>query len=118
VRATVESVCYQTHDLFNAMAQDGVKPKVLRVDGGMVANSWMVQYLAGVLDIPVERPKVLETTAFGAAALCALGAGLFDSLEAVKDAWQLDQRFEPTMDKDTRSEVLSAWSSSVKKVLT
>jgi len=118
VRATVESVCYQTYDLFTAMAQDGVEPKVLRVDGGMVANSWMVQYLSGILGIPVERPQVLETTAFGAAALAAMGAGVFGSLEEVKTAWQLDQRFEPDMDTGNREKVLSAWKSSVQKVLT
>lgn len=118
VRAVVESVCYQTYDLFSAMAQDGVKPKVLRVDGGMASNSWMVQYLSGVLNIPVERPKVLETTAFGAAALAAIGAGVFGSLDEVKTAWQLDQRFEPDMDSETRKNVLAAWKSSVQKVLT
>lgn len=118
VRATVESVCYQTYDLFSAMAQDGVKPKALRVDGGMVANSWMVQYLSGVLDIPVERPKVLETTAFGAAALAAMGAGVFQSLEEVKTAWQLDRRFDPDMDGDVRQDVLESWGACVKKVLT
>ena len=118
VRATIESVCYQTYDLFSAMAQDGVEPKMLRVDGGMVANDWMVQYLAGVLDIPVERPKVLETTAFGAAALAAVGAGLFPSLEAIKDVWTLDKNFDPQMDADTRQSVLAGWKSSVQKVLT
>ena len=117
IRATVESVCYQTYDLFSAMAQDGVEPKVLRVDGGMVANSWMVQYLSGVLDIPVERPKVLETTAFGAAALAAIGAGFYDSLDAVKEAWQLDQRFEPDLAPETRQQVLRDWAVCVKKVL-
>lgn len=118
IRATIESVCYQTYDLFTAMAQDGVDPKVLRVDGGMVANDWMVDYLSGVLDIPVERPKVLETTAFGAAALAAIGAGVYDSLDTVKAAWQLDERFEPDMDAETRETVLKAWKSSVEKVLT
>ncbi len=117
-RATVESVCYQTYDLFSAMASDGVKPTTLRVDGGMVANSWMVDYLSGILGIPVERPKVLETTAFGAAALAALGAGVFNSLDEVKAAWQLDQRFEPNIDKDMREQVLGDWKSCIGKVLT
>lgn len=117
-RATVESVCYQTYDLFSAMAADGVQPKILRVDGGMVANSWMVDYLSGILNIPVERPKVLETTAFGAAALAAIGAGVYNSLEDVKDAWQLEKRFEPHMDTEQRKQVLSDWKSCVEKVLT
>lgn len=118
VRATIESVCYQTYDLFSAMAQDGVEPKILRVDGGMVANDWMVQYLADVLDIPVERPKVLETTAFGAAALAAIGAGLFPSLAAIKEVWKLDTRFEPAMEAKTRNTALAGWDTAVKKVLT
>lgn len=118
VRATIESVCYQTYDLFKAMAQDGVEPKILRVDGGMVANDWMVQYLAGVLNIPVERPKVLETTAFGAAALAAIGAGLFPSLDTIKEVWKLDTEFEPNMDEEARRSVLTGWKKSVQKVLT
>ena len=118
VRATIESVCYQTYDLFKAMAQDGVEPKILRVDGGMVANDWMVQYLSDVLNIPVERPKVLETTAFGAAALAAIGAGLFPSLETIKDVWKLDKDFTPDMDAETRKSVLAGWNASVQKVLT
>ncbi|CAM3677038.1 glycerol kinase GlpK [Litorimonas haliclonae] len=118
VRATIESVCYQTYDLFKAMAQDGVEPKILRVDGGMVANDWMVQYLAGVLNIPVERPKVLETTAFGAAALAAIGAGIFPSLETIKEVWKLDTHFDPEMDAETRKTVLAGWKTSVQKVLT
>ena len=118
VRATIESVCYQTYDLFKAMAQDGVEPKILRVDGGMVANDWMVQYLSDVLNIPVERPQVLETTAFGAAALAAIGAGLFPSLETIKDVWKLDKDFTPDMDAETRKSVLAGWNASVQKVLT
>ena len=117
-RATVESVCYQTHDLFKAMSDDGVTPTSLRVDGGMVYNSWMVQHLAGVLDIPVDRPKVLETTALGAAYLAGLQAGLYDSLEDVKTNWQRDKHFEPEMDEQTRNGLLKGWNTAVKKVLT
>jgi len=117
-RATVESVCYQTHDLFKAMSDDGVTPTSLRVDGGMVYNSWMVQHLAGVLDIPVDRPKVLETTALGAAYLAGLQAGLYDSLEDVKANWQRDKHFEPEMDEQTRNGLLKGWNAAVKKVLT
>ena len=117
-RATVESVCYQTYDLFKAMSDDGVTPTSLRVDGGMVYNSWMVQYLSNVLDIPVDRPKVLETTALGAAYLAGLQAGLYDSLEDVKANWQRDKHFEPQMDSDTRSALLTGWNTAVEKVLT
>ena len=117
-RATVESVCYQTYDLFKAMSDDGVTPTSLRVDGGMVYNSWMVQHLANVLDIPVDRPKVLETTALGAAYLAGLQAGLYDSLEEVQANWQREKHFEPDMHSETRTELLKGWNAAVQKVLT
>jgi len=117
-RATVESVCYQTYDLFKAMSDDGVTPTSLRVDGGMVHNSWMVQHLANVLDIPVDRPKVLETTALGAAYLAGLQAGLYSSLEDVQDNWQIDQAFQPKMEKTERDNLLKDWNAAVEKVLT
>lgn len=117
-RATVESVCYQTYDLFKAMSDDGVTPSSLRVDGGMVHNSWMVQHLSSVLDIPVDRPKVLETTALGAAYLAGLQAGLYESLEDVKANWQRDKHFEPQMDSHTRTALLTGWNTAVQKVLT
>ncbi len=116
-RSAVESVVYQTHDLFSAMAEDGVKPSSLRVDGGMVQNSWMVQFLSDILDIPVERPKVLETTALGAAYLAGLKAGLYDSLEDVRENWQRDSHFTPAMKDDARSGLLSGWNNAVKRVL-
>lgn len=117
-RATVESVCYQTYDLFKAMSDDGVTPTSLRVDGGMVYNSWMVQHLANVLDIPVDRPKVLETTALGAAYLAGLQAGLYGSLEEVQANWQREKHVEPNMDDETRRGLLSGWNKAVGKVLT
>ena len=117
-RATVESVCYQTYDLFKAMSEDGVTPTSLRVDGGMVHNSWMVQHLSNVLDIPVDRPKVLETTALGVAYLAGLQAGLYESLEDVQANWQRDKHFEPKMDQQSRAGLLKDWSRAVQKVLT
>jgi len=117
-RATVESVCYQTYDLFKAMSDDGVTPTSLRVDGGMVYNSWMVQHLAGVLGIPVDRPKVLETTALGAAYLAGLQAGLYSSLEDVKANWQREKHFQPSIDAAKRETLLKGWNAAVKKVLT
>lgn len=117
-RATVESVVYQTHDLFTAMSEDGVTPTSLRVDGGMVYNSWMVQHLSNVLGIPVDRPKVLETTALGAAYLAGLKAGLYKSLDDVQDNWQIDKAFTPDMDSKTRKGLLSGWNNAVGKVLT
>ena len=117
-RATVESVCYQTSDLFKAMSEDGVTPTSLRVDGGMVHNSWMVRHLANVLDIPVDRPKVLETTALGAAYLVGLQAGLYSSLDDVRENWQIDRAFEPAMETNERDKLLTGWNAAVGKVLT
>ncbi|MGB0906921.1 MAG: glycerol kinase GlpK [Maricaulaceae bacterium] len=118
VRATLESVCYQTYDLFKAMSEDGVSPTSLRVDGGMVANNWMVDYLSGVLNLPIDRPKIMETTALGAAYLVALQAGLYNSLEDVSANWQCDHHVEPDMDADTRDQNIAGWHKAVSKVLT
>jgi glycerol kinase len=117
VRATVESVVYQTHDLFDAMAKDGAHPKSLRVDGGMVANDWMVGHLADVLDLPVERPVVLETTAMGAAYLAMVGAGMADSLDTLADRWALDRRFAPDMSAQKRKTLLDGWADCVRRLL-
>ena len=117
-RATVESVCYQTYDLFKAMSDDGVAPKSLRVDGGMAHNSWMVQHLSNVLDIEIERPKVLETTALGTALLVGLQAGLYNSLEDARAQWQAERRFTPDMDTKARADLLAGWHKAVSKVLT
>jgi glycerol kinase len=117
-RAALESVCYQTADLLAAMAEDGVTPTALRVDGGMTANDWLLHYLADILDLPVDRPKVMETTALGAAILAGLGAGLRDSLDDVTKTWQRDARFEPSMDAAVRAARLAGWSAALKGTLT
>lgn len=93
VKATLESVCFQTADLFGAMAEDGVKPTALKVDGGMVANDWVVSNLATLLDIAVERPVVMETTALGAAYLAGLKAGLYNSLGDISANWRCEKSF-------------------------
>jgi len=116
-RAAVESVCYQTYDLFKAMAEDGVRPTSLRVDGGMVHNSWMVQFLSDILDIPVDRPKVLETTALGVAYLAGLQVGLYNSLSDVAENWQCESHFTPDMGADIRDDLISGWSQSVQRIL-
>ncbi len=117
VRATLESVCYQTADLFDAMAQDGVTPSSLRVDGGMVANNWLCQFLSDVLNLTVDRPEVMETTALGAAYLAGLKAGIYGSLDDVTSQWQRNARFEPTMADDTRADLTAHWRRAVSKVL-
>jgi glycerol kinase len=94
VTATLQSVSYQTRDLLSAMASDGVKPGVIRVDGGMVANNWVCQCLADILQVSVDRPVVTETTALGAAYLAGLQVGIFKSLDELSDQWQREKRFE------------------------
>ena len=116
-RATLESVAYQTRDLMVAMAADaGAATEALRVDGGMSANDWLMQFLADVLDMPVERPTVTETTALGAARLAALGAGLISSPREVAGRWRLDRRFEPSMPAEERERLLSGWDDAVARV--
>lgn len=117
VRAALESVCYQTRDLMRAMEDDGAaRPTALRVDGGMVANGWLVQHLADTLGLPVERPTVIETTAVGAAFLAGLQAGLFDSLDQVAQRWKRDCRCEPAMEEATRHRLYAGWQDAVRRV--
>lgn len=116
-RATLESVCYQTYDLFAAMADDGVTPRELRVDGGMVANDWLLQFLADVLQIPVDRPAVSETTALGAAYLAGLQAGLFSSLDELAQRWQREARFTPALEEAARRKLLKGWKDAVNRTL-
>jgi glycerol kinase len=118
VRATLESVCYQTHDLLEAMHKDGVRPTQLRVDGGMVNNNWLCGFLADILNIQVERPVITETTALGAAYLAGLQLGLFDSPETVAASWKVDQAFRPSMDQDVRDNLVKGWRQAVAKVKT
>jgi glycerol kinase len=119
VRAALESVCFQTNDLLSALQQDGIaSPPALRVDGGMVANNWLVQTLADLTNLPVERPVYGETTVLGAAFLAGLGAGLFASPDEVKAAWKLDFSAAPRLAAARRAELLSGWSAAVGRVLT
>ena len=115
-RAALESVAYQTRELLDAMAADGVAPSGLRVDGGMIGNDWLMQFLADVLDRPLERPRVAETTALGAACLAGLQAGLFESTGDISRSWRLDRRFEPAMDDETRGRLMGDWRRAVARV--
>jgi glycerol kinase len=117
VRAALEAVCFQTRDLTDALAADGVpKLTVLRVDGGMAANDWAMQFLADLLDVPVERPVELETTAWGAAGLAGLGAGVFRDAGETEKLWKRDRRFEPSMSADDRAARLAGWKDAVARV--
>jgi len=116
-RATLESVCYQTRDLLQAVADDGVTQlTALRVDGGMVANNWLMQFLADIVNLRVERPLVTETTALGAAYLAGVQVGVFDSLDAVSDNWHMQRSFEPAIDEKTRKRLLGGWAKAVSRV--
>ena len=117
VRATLESVCYQTNDLFKAISEDGVKPSILRVDGGMVANDWLVQQLSDTLNLRVQRPIVTETTALGAAYLAGLQTGVFESLNDLASYWQREADFEPKMEASKRDALLSGWEKAIERTL-
>lgn len=116
VTATLQSIAYQTRDLLDAMADDGIVPSVIRVDGGMVANGWFLQFLADILDTPVERPQNVESTVLGAAYLAGHRSGLFASLEDIARLWQVDTRFEPAMSADQREQLLIGWSAAVSRI--
>jgi glycerol kinase len=98
------------------MQQDGAVPTILRVDGGMVENSWLTQHLADVLQLPIDRPRVIETTALGAAYLAGLRADIFAELDDVAAKWQLEQRFEPVMPPETAAGLYEGWQSAVARV--
>jgi glycerol kinase len=120
-RAALDAVCYQTRDLLEAMGRDMAAaglppPAALKVDGGMVANNWFCQRLADLTGLPVERPKVTETTALGAAYLAGLGAGLFRDFSDIAKAWALDRRFEPTMGVSTRDVLYEGWLKAISRV--
>lgn len=121
-RATLESVCYQTLDLIEAMHADWPQAgqggrAVLRVDGGMVASDWTMQRLADILDLPVDRPTVLETTALGAAYLAGLDAGLLPEPDRFADLWRLERRFLPAMAASQRAHKVDGWRDAVRRTL-
>ncbi|BCH32858.1 glycerol kinase [Mesorhizobium sp. L-8-10] len=120
-RATLDSVAFQTRDLLDAMKKDwrdGKAKTVLRVDGGMVASDWTMQRLADILDAPVDRPTILETTAMGAAWLAGSKAGVWPKARQFAKAWALDRRFEPVMEDAERRRKLKGWRDAVRRTLT
>ncbi len=119
-KAALEAVCYQTRDLLEAMRKDWGESgeTVLRVDGGMVASDWTMQFLADVLDAPVDRPKTLETTALGAAWLAGSRAGVWPDMAEFAASWALDKQFTPSMDPATRDAKIAGWNDAVRRTLT
>jgi len=116
VTATLQSVAFQTCDLITAMSEDGIKPSVIRVDGGMVANDWFLQFLSDVLNIPVERPENVESTVLGAAYLAGYQVGVVSSPDAIGELWKRDALFEPAMKADRRERLLAGWNDAVRRV--
>ncbi|CTQ48482.1 glycerol kinase GlpK [Jannaschia donghaensis] len=119
-RAALESVGYQTRDLLEAMRADvpDLDETILRVDGGMSASDWSMQFLSDILGAPVDRPKVLETTALGAAWLAGMRAGVYPDQEGFARTWALERQFEPKMDEDERATRYAGWQDAVARTLT
>jgi glycerol kinase len=116
-RAALESVCYQTHDLFEAVAADGVKLNALKVDGGMAANDWMLQFLADLMELPVARPAGLETTALGAAYMAGRRCGVYGDLAEFAALPRGTKRFDPAMPTAQRERLLGGWRDAVRRTL-
>ena len=119
-RAALESVCYQTLDLLNAMQSDWnqVADTVLRVDGGMVASDWTMQRLADILQSPIDRPVIAETTALGAAWLAGSRAGVWSDQTGFAERWQLDRQFSPKMSAQERAYRVAGWDQAIRRILT
>ncbi|MBO41455.1 MAG: glycerol kinase [Pelagibacteraceae bacterium] len=117
VRATLESVAYQSYDLFNAMKNDGLKPNLVKVDGGMIKNNWFSQFLSNIIDTKIIRPKVQETTALGAAFMAGLKIGVYKSLSDISKNWKIDQKFTPKISKSDRTKLLKGWDQAIRKTL-
>jgi glycerol kinase len=116
VRATLEAAAYQTRDIAHAMETDsGIALQELRVDGGMVANDWFMQFQADMLNVPVQRPVVAETTALGAAYLAGLAVGFWSGLDDITRNWAVDREFAPTTTADTRARLYRGWQRAVER---
>jgi glycerol kinase len=121
VRAALDAICYQTRDLLEAMRRDMsaaglLRLRAMKVDGGMVANDWFCQRLADLTGLTVERPKVIETTALGAAYLAGMGAKLFRDEKDIAARWALDRRFKPAIKKTERDRLYTGWKRAVSRV--
>ena len=117
VRAVLESVAYQSYDLFDSMKKDGIKPKIIKVDGGMAANNWFSQFLSDIINLKVVRPKVLETTALGVALLAGYQIGEFKSLNENHIKSKKDRVFTPKLHKSLRNNLLQGWKQAIRKTL-
>ena len=115
IRATIESLAYQTKDVLAAMEVDsGISLKSLRVDGGAVKNNFLMQFQSDILDVPVERTAINETTALGAAYLAGMAVGFWESKEDIEKHWNLEQIFEPKMKEIERQNLYKGWKKAIK----
>lgn len=113
-RAALEGICYQVYDVLMAMENDiHAKPKEIRVDGGAIANNFLMQFQSDICRCPVVRPNVLETTALGAAYLAGLAIGYWKDIDELKEQWCLDKVFNPQMKEDTACKLLNEWHKAV-----
>lgn len=116
IRAVLESIAYQTVDVLNAMQQDsGINLCSLKVDGGASANNFLMQFQSDILNVPVKRPEVIETTALGAAYLAGLGIGYFKNIEEIRKNWSVSRSFEPSLTKEQREQKINSWHDAVKR---
>ncbi|WP_042274094.1 glycerol kinase GlpK [[Clostridium] dakarense] len=118
VRATLESIAYQVKDILEAMQEDsGIKLKGLKVDGGASANDFLMQFQSDILDVNINRPKIVETTALGAAYLAGLAVGFYENKDDIKNSWIIDQEFAPNMSEDKRKILYKGWKRAVQRSL-
>ena len=118
IRATLESIAYQTRDVLEAMQEDsGIDLKSLKVDGGAVANNFLMQFQSDILGVPVDRPEIIETTALGAAYLAGLAVGFWESKEEISKKWNLDRQFTPAMDEEKKEKLYKGWKKAVERSL-
>ena len=117
VRAAIESTAYQSLDLLSAMKKDGLRPKFIKIDGGMVKNNWFCQFLTDVLNVKIYKSKTDETTALGAAFMAGLHVGIFKSLNDISKKWKLKSKFTPRMKNSERLYLLKGWSQAIRKTL-
>jgi glycerol kinase len=118
IRATLESISYQTRDVLEAMIQDsGIDLQELKVDGGAVGNNFLMQFQADILGVPVQRPRITETTALGAAYLAGLAVGYWDSQDEIAEMWQIDKEFTPAMSEENRDKLYAGWKRAVERAV-
>lgn len=118
IRATLESIAYQTRDVLEAMEQDsGIQLKSLKVDGGAAMNNFLMQFQADILSVPVDRPKITETTALGAAYLAGLAVGFWKDKNEIESKWSVDTVFEPGMDHEEKERLYKGWKRAVNRAL-